>query len=69
MVEVFKTNVSDEDTATSLVAELLSLYPEAQINFDLEDCDRILRICCNELIPEKVSSYLTGRGFFCAVLN
>lgn len=44
MVEVFKTDVSDEDQANDVVAEIHMRFPGYLANFDLEDCDKILRI-------------------------
>lgn len=43
-IEVFKTNISSTSEATRLKAALLLHFPECSINFDLEDCDRILRM-------------------------
>ncbi len=43
-VEVFRTNVSDYHFANSIIRKLENLIPSAEINFDLEDCDNILRI-------------------------
>ena len=43
MVEIFKTNVSTKRTANSLLKSLRRQLPACQFNFDLDDCDRILR--------------------------
>ncbi len=43
-VEVFKTNVLNKDTAQSILAEIGSHQPEYKCNFDLDDCDKVLRI-------------------------
>ncbi len=43
-VEIFQTNIKDSNNAARLKKELSILYPYSKINFDLEDCDRILRI-------------------------
>jgi hypothetical protein len=47
MVEVFKTNVHEQDEANMLVAEIHKLFNNYTINFDLEDCDKILRVECS----------------------
>lgn len=39
------------------------------INFDLDDCDKILRVESDEVIPEKISEVLTCKGFICEVLD
>ena len=47
MVEVFKTNVKDRDNAARLIAVIHKEFTDYTANFDLEDCDKILRIECN----------------------
>jgi hypothetical protein len=44
MVEVFKTNVTSVRQARELVVMIESCFEVERVNFDLEDCDRILRI-------------------------
>jgi hypothetical protein len=44
MVEVFKTNVNDDCHANLLIEEIHNQFVDYAANFDLEDCDRILRI-------------------------
>ena len=44
MVEVFKTNVVNPEHAKMLREQIKLNYSEYEVNFDLEDCDRILRI-------------------------
>ncbi|MDQ7950122.1 MAG: hypothetical protein REI78_09395 [Pedobacter sp.] len=44
MVEVFKTNVADVLQADYLIELIHANCPTYRANFDLEDCDRILRI-------------------------
>lgn len=43
MVEVFKTNVTQPETASFLVAQISRVFGY-RVNFDLGDCDRILRV-------------------------
>jgi hypothetical protein len=45
-VEVFKTNVSDPEKAKWLVAQIERNFTNCKVNFDLDDCDRILRVVC-----------------------
>ena len=47
MVEVFKTNVKDGDHAAKLMAVIHKQRTNYKANFDLEDCDKILRIECH----------------------
>ena len=44
MVEVFKTDVCDRRYAELLVQEICSLFTGYTASFDLDDCDRILRV-------------------------
>jgi hypothetical protein len=43
-VEVFKTNVNNESSAFEIIKTLKSIFPNYKVNFDLEDCDNILRV-------------------------
>jgi hypothetical protein len=43
MVEIFKTNVKNKRLANSILKKLHARLPSCRFNFDLEDCDRILR--------------------------
>ncbi|MCF0057986.1 hypothetical protein [Dyadobacter sp. CY356] len=45
MIEVFKTNVTDHEVANMLLDQIHLTFIGYQANFDLEDCDKILRVC------------------------
>ncbi len=44
MVEIFRTNVSSHLLADSILKRLHKEFPQYEMNFDLEDCDKILRV-------------------------
>ena len=44
MIEVFKTDVTEKDHARMLVDRIHKAFSHCRANFDLEDCDRILRV-------------------------
>lgn len=44
MVEVFKTNVKQHHDAEHLVRLIHENFADYQANFDLHDCDNILRV-------------------------
>jgi predicted acylesterase/phospholipase RssA len=44
VTEVFQTNLQTRVEAEHLKRELLLYYPSYRICFDLEDCDKILKI-------------------------
>ena len=69
MVEVFKTNVQEFSQAQKLVALLMRHFPGTKINFDLDDCDKVLRVEGNNLRIEKVMTLVIEKGFLCTVLD
>jgi hypothetical protein len=69
MVEVFKTNVQEFSEAQKLVALLRRHFPDSKINFDLDDCDKVLRVEGSNLRIEKVMTIVMEKGFLCAVLD
>ncbi len=44
MVKIFKTTVTDKQESERLIEVLKTSFANAKINFDLDDCDNILRI-------------------------
>jgi hypothetical protein len=43
-IEVFKTNVVKKQAAKMILKEIGIQQPKYKCNFDLEDCDKILRV-------------------------
>jgi hypothetical protein len=68
MVEVFATNVQEAAT-DFLTGLLLEHFPGSRINFDIEDCDRILRVEGHHVFAEKVIGILGASGYECRVLD
>ncbi len=54
MVEIFKTNVTDSLHAEQIVNLLNQYFPSFLINFDLHDCDNILRVKGESIPVEKI---------------
>lgn len=70
MVEVFKTNVQCPEAAANLLALLRIHYGDCQVSFDLEDCDKVLRIAGQRVLAAPhVISILQQHGFECLVLD
>lgn len=44
MIEVFKTDVNRKDQASWVVEQIQDALPHCCANFDLDDCDKILRV-------------------------
>ena len=69
MIEVFKTNVEEACHAKNVIALLLQHFPSSKINFDLHDCDKILRVEGENFAVEKVIGLVAESGFTCIVLE
>jgi hypothetical protein len=44
MIEVFKTDVNEKEHARMLLDRIHRAFRHCRANFDLEDCDKILRV-------------------------
>ena len=64
MIEVFKTNVKDKTQSQVLIEMIHSAFPTYKVNFDLEDCDKILRVCgiTNPLQAFQMPGWKNGHG-------
>jgi hypothetical protein len=69
MVEVFKTNVQRISQAKKIVALLLEHFPDNRINFDLHDCDKVLRIEGKNFEVQHIIMLVNENGFICNVLE
>ena len=69
MIYVFKTSVKTRLQAKSMKPHLDKLLPEAKWNFDLHDCDKILRIDSEENIVFKTIGLLKNHSFHCEELE
>lgn len=69
MVEVFKTNVYEEDRSRILLQKLFEYFPDNKINFDLQDCDKILRVEGKNILSEKIMEILNEQGHVCEILD
>ena len=69
IVEVFKTNVEEVELSELLIRQLEDQFPDSLINFDMEDCDRILRVEARTITTEKIIQILNSNGYSCEVLT
>lgn len=69
MVEVFKTDVYEEERSIIIVRKLLQYFPENKINFDLDDCDKILRIEGENILSERIMELVSEEGHECEILD
>lgn len=68
MIEVFKTNVQEVGQSIMIVEKLLEHFPNSSINFDLEDCDKILRVHASDICNHSIIAVVNSYGFHCEVL-
>ena len=69
MVEVFKTNVDSATQSQILLSLLCHAFPSFIFNFDLSDCDRILRVEGNTILPEEIIEILMVHNKMCELLE
>lgn len=70
MVEVFRTDVNEAEHARILLLEIKQRFNQYEVNFDLEDCDRILRVkSCTGLVdvPGLIGLF-KGYGYTAEIL-
>ena len=69
MVEIFKTSILQKQEAFAVIKTLSDYLPTLKINFDLSDCDKILRVEGQYFSVEKIIDILHGHGHYCQVLE
>lgn len=69
MIEIFKTNVRKKSETNHIIAIIKEQFPDYIINFDLEDCDRILRVEAFKLEPNDIVMRLNSLGYLCVKLE
>lgn len=62
---IFKTSVTTKEQAGKIQPLLNALPLITQCNFDLDDCDNILRIVSRDDEPQVICQLLQGEGFHC----
>ena len=69
MVEVFKTNVQKKSHSKMLLGLLYEAFPSFKINFDLSDCDKVLRVEGDNMETSRIMILVKENGFNCEVLD
>lgn len=69
MIYVFKTTVETSEEVQALKMHLNSFIPNSQWNFDLEDCDNILRVSSTEVAAKQIIDFLDKFQFQCVELE
>ena len=70
MVEIFKTDVCDPMDADVFIDAIRKVFPVDKVNFDLQDCDHILRIdaCADALPIDSIIQLINQFGYTAEVL-
>ncbi len=69
MVEAFKTNVQKKAQSKMLLSILSEAFPSFKINFDLSDCDRVLRVEGDNMEALRIMILVKEYGFTCEILD
>lgn len=69
MIEVFKTNVQMISDSIFVIDIIKKQFPNYNINFDLEDCDKILRVEAKEIESKTIVECLNCLGYSCEALD
>lgn len=70
MAKVFKTDVEETGRAQTIMEEIRKLIPESKPSFDLEDCDKVLRVehSSGEIKEQDIREILTNYGHSVEIL-
>lgn len=69
MVEVFATNINSVTRAEQLQVNMQDFFPGIRINFDIDDCDHILRIEGLAFCVQEILQWLKAQGVAASVLE
>ena len=69
MIYVFKTSVKTKMQAKKLTPHIDKILRNAKWNFDLDDCDKVLRIDSEENVILPIINVLKNHNFECEELE
>lgn len=69
MIYIFKTSVMTQKAVKKLTEKLNQFIPNSKWNFDLEDCDKILRVESREVNAIQIIEFLNKYKFECLELE
>lgn len=69
MVEAFITNVQKKAESKMLLSVFSEAFPSFKINFDLSDCDKVLRVEGDNIEPSRIMTLVKEHGFRCEILD
>ena len=65
MIYVFKTSVKNKSQVRKLNPDINKILSNEKWNFDLEDCDKILRVDSEENVVVRIIDLLSTHKFDC----
>lgn len=68
MIEIFKTNIKQQNLADTIMEAIRKEFADFTINFDLNDRDCVLRIEGDNIDNEKIIKMVEGFGISCKVI-
>lgn len=69
MIYIFKTSIKTKRQVQKLKPHINTILPNEKWSFDLEDCDKILRIDSDENIVLQITHLLHVHKFYCEELQ
>lgn len=66
-IEVFATDFQDQTQSEPIRIEILKYYPNLKIHFDLEDCDKVLRVE-GIFSTFKIKRIIRSKGYKCKTM-
>jgi hypothetical protein len=69
MIYIFKTSVKTKNQVQKLKPHINEILPSKKWNFDLDDCDKILRMDSEGNIVLKIVDLLNSHKFNCEELK
>ena len=69
MIYVFKTSVETKTQVKKLKPHIDKILPGEKWNFDLDDCDNVLRIDSGENIVVQITELLKSHQYHCEELE
>ena len=69
MIQVFKTNVVKPSQAKTILKILQENFNDFKVNFDLADCDKVLRVQGKSISPEEIIKLVNANGYQCEILD
>lgn len=67
--EVFKTNIENREQASHIIQLIESNFPNSQVNFDLEDIDRIMRVRNSQNQVDGIIELMNKHDISCEILK